>query len=118
LLNEPSVESEVQESLTIEANRGPAADRRWGTPTRERKTIKPLHQLEATWIAENVPTQELRRVLYLANEVFEDTDKAMRWLQEPNIQTGNKPPVSTLGSPSGLQNVETVLRQIQYGVIG
>jgi uncharacterized protein (DUF2384 family) len=118
LLNEPSVESELQEPFVAESFRGTGADRFWPNPIRDRQTISPLHQLEAVWVAENVPTQELRQVLHLAVEVFEDADKAMHWLQERNIQTGNKPPVSTLGSPSGLQNVETVLRQIQYGVIG
>jgi putative toxin-antitoxin system antitoxin component (TIGR02293 family) len=58
------------------------------------------------------------QILDLAIEVFEDNGKAMRWLKEPNMQIGNRPPVSALGTTSGFQNVETVLHQIQYGVIG
>ncbi|MFN0104018.1 MAG: antitoxin Xre/MbcA/ParS toxin-binding domain-containing protein [Bryobacteraceae bacterium] len=82
------------------------------------RSASQIEKLSTAWATDNVPPQDLRRILDLATEVFEDEDKAMRWLQERNIQTGNRAPVSNLGNPSGLQNVETVLRQIQYGVIG
>lgn len=39
----------------------------------------------------------------------DDADLAGRWLQEPNIP-------GVIGTPEGFAAVETVLRQIQYGV--
>lgn len=80
--------------------------------------VNPLDKLAAVWAANNVPVEELRRALDRATDAFDDRDKALLWLQDRNIQTGNKPPVSILGTPNGLQIVETVLGQIKYGMIG
>lgn len=82
------------------------------------RLVNPLDKLAAVWAAGNVPAEELRRALDLATEAFDDRDKAMFWLQDRNLQTGNRPPVCILGSPSGLRIVETVLGQIKYGIIG
>ena len=77
-----------------------------------------LDQLASVWAADNVPAEELRKALDLATDAFGDRDTAMLWLQDRNIQTGDKPPVSILGRPNGLQIVGTVLGQIKYGIIG
>ncbi len=80
--------------------------------------VNPLDRLAGVWAANNVPVEELRKALDLATDAFGDRDTAMLWLQDQNIQTGNKPPVSILGRPNGLQVVGTVLGQIKYGMIG
>ena len=82
------------------------------------RLVNPLDKLAAVWAANNVPAEELRKALDLATDAFGDRDTAMLWLQDRNIQTGNKPPVSILGRPNGLQIVGTVLGQIKYGIIG
>jgi uncharacterized protein (DUF2384 family) len=56
------------------------------------------------------------RITKLAVETFDDERKAERWLHESNIRTANKPPIEVIGTPEGLDAVETVLYQIQYGV--
>lgn len=75
-------------------------------------------QLAETWASHHITVQSLTQILAIAGEAFDDRDKGIRWLQEPNIQTGNKPPISLIGTKDGFKVVETVLRQIQYGVIG
>jgi hypothetical protein len=68
--------------------------------------------------AQEVPSEEIARILVIAGAAFDDDERAVRWLQEPNIQTGARPPVSLIGTPEGFAVVESVLRQIQYGVFG
>ena len=113
------LEERVAESQTQEVNLLGAEPILFGTyETGIHRPVSQLDKLAGVWAANNVPAQEIRRVLELATEVFEDQEKAMFWLQERNLRTGNRPPVSILGSPSGLQIVETVLGQIKYGIIG
>ena len=68
--------------------------------------------------ATGLPSEDISRILAIASAAFDDEDKAGRWLREPNIQTGNIPPVSLIGTPEGFAVVESVLHQIQYGVFG
>ena len=82
------------------------------------KIPDPIKQLAGTWTSNNLPANDLTRILAAARKAFDDRDKAVRSLQEPNIPTGNKPPLSLIGTPKGFEAVETVLLQIQYGVIG
>jgi len=77
-----------------------------------------MQELAGVWTANNLPAEDIARILEIASEAFDDADRARRWLEEPNIQTGNKPPVSLIGTPEGFAAVESVLRQIQYGVFG
>lgn len=113
------LEERLAEAETQEVNSLGAAPILFGKyETGIHRPISQLDKLAGVWAANNVPVEELRRALDLATEVFEDRDKAMFWLQDRNLQTGNRPPVSILGTPSGLQIVETVLGQIQYGIIG
>jgi hypothetical protein len=69
-------------------------------------------------LAKGLPSEEIARILVIAGAAFDDDERAVRWLQEPNIQTGTRPPVSLIGTPEGFAAVESVLRQIQYGVFG
>ena|SRR2546426_525112 len=78
----------------------------------------PMQELAGVWTANNLPAEDIARILEIASEAFDDADRARRWLEEPNIQAGNKPPVSLIGTPEGFAAVESVLRQIQYGVFG
>jgi hypothetical protein len=68
--------------------------------------------------ANNLTSEGMARILAIASAAFDDDERATRWLQEPNIQTGNRPPVSLIGTREGFATVESVLRQIQYGVFG
>ena len=113
------LKEQVAESETQEVNLLGAVPILFGKyETGIHRPVSHLDKLAGVWASNNVPAEELRQALELATEVFEDRDKAMFWLQDRNLQTGNRPPVSILGSPSGLQIVETVLGQIKYGIIG
>jgi putative toxin-antitoxin system antitoxin component (TIGR02293 family) len=68
--------------------------------------------------AHEISSEEIARILAIAGAAFDDDERAVRWLQEPNIQTGTRPPVTLIGTPEGFAVVESVLRQIQYGVFG
>jgi putative toxin-antitoxin system antitoxin component (TIGR02293 family) len=60
----------------------------------------------------------LSEILRIADEAFDDRDKALSWLREPNIQIGDERPIEAIGTVAGFRAVKTILRQIQYGVFG
>jgi uncharacterized protein (DUF2384 family) len=53
----------------------------------------------------------------LADEVFGDPQITKRWLKEPNMATGNKPPIELLGTEEGFARVQVLLRRIEAGVL-
>ena len=61
-------------------------------------------------------TENARRILKMATDAFDDEEKALRWLYEPNMQTGNRPPIDVIETPQGLHAVEVVLNQIKYAI--
>ena len=58
----------------------------------------------------------LAKVYARAAEVFEDEEKARRWLLKPCRALGGEIPFSLLDSPLGIQAVEDELVRIEYGV--
>ncbi len=56
------------------------------------------------------------RIFEIATDAFDDELKAKKWLHEPNIRTGNRPPIQLVGTPEGFHAVETVLNQIKYAI--
>jgi len=79
---------------------------------------RPVEEPAGILTATTFPAEDIARILAIASAAFDDDERAFRWLQEPNIQTGEKPPVSLIGTPEGFAVVESVLHQIQYGVFG
>jgi putative toxin-antitoxin system antitoxin component (TIGR02293 family) len=57
-----------------------------------------------------------KKILEIATDAFDDEEKASEWLHEPNIRTGNRPPIELIGTPEGFRAVETVLNQIKYAI--
>lgn len=58
----------------------------------------------------------LARIVALAEEVFENPDRARRWLREPQRGLGNRVPLELLGTEAGAREVEDLLGRIEYGV--
>ncbi|MBK6401126.1 MAG: DUF2384 domain-containing protein [Rhodocyclaceae bacterium] len=58
----------------------------------------------------------LARIVGFAEEVFEDSERAHRWLKEPQRGLGNRTPLSLLGTEAGAREVEDLLGRIEYGV--
>lgn len=56
------------------------------------------------------------RVLNLAEKVFANHDKAMRWLRIPDDRYGERTPLSLLRTESGGRIVEEMLWQIDEGI--
>lgn len=57
------------------------------------------------------------RVLKLAVTVFEDLPRAIRWLQREQPGLAGKVPLSLLDTDPGTNAVETLLTQLEYGVL-
>lgn len=51
-------------------------------------------------------------------EVFEDGEKAMRWLKTSNFALGDQTPLSLLDTTAGIELVADTLTRIEYGVFG
>ncbi len=57
------------------------------------------------------------RVIALAERVFGDKGKALRWLRQPKRALDGATPLASLGSEAGAQAVEEMLYQIQHGMV-
>jgi len=55
-------------------------------------------------------------VLVRSIEVFDDLDKARRWMSKPCRALGGEIPFTLLDSPLGIQAVQDELVRIEYGV--
>lgn len=56
------------------------------------------------------------RVAALAEDVLGATDKAARWLRQPNPALAGRTPLQTLDTDLGATQVETVLHRLEHGV--
>lgn len=58
----------------------------------------------------------LSKVLAIAEEVLETRDNAMSWLRRPQPGLAGDVPLERLVTQAGADDVETLLRRIDYGV--
>ncbi len=58
----------------------------------------------------------LARVLALANQVFANREKALRWLRLPSGRLSGRTPMSMLMTETGARLVESFLQQIDEGM--
>ncbi|MEX0717765.1 MAG: antitoxin Xre/MbcA/ParS toxin-binding domain-containing protein [Planctomycetaceae bacterium] len=58
----------------------------------------------------------LARVAAKAEDVLGSRDKAVHWLNRPNLALGGVPPLESLDTDLGFQSVLDVLGRIEYGV--
>lgn len=67
---------------------------------------------------DSVASERLDRIALvasLAEEVFEDKDKAAEWLSKPNLALGNEPPIRLCETEIGAVQVRRVLHAIEWG---
>jgi putative toxin-antitoxin system antitoxin component (TIGR02293 family) len=58
----------------------------------------------------------LSKVIAIAEDVLEGADNAMTWLKRPQPGLGGQVPLDLLVTQAGADEVETLLRRIDYGV--
>lgn len=58
----------------------------------------------------------LSKVIAIALEVLESESSAVSWLRRPQPGLGNQIPLDLLVTQAGTEEVETLLRRIDYGV--
>jgi putative toxin-antitoxin system antitoxin component (TIGR02293 family) len=58
----------------------------------------------------------LGRLLLRALEVFEDLEKARRWLRKPQVALGNETPLDHADTEPGARQVEDLLGRIEHGI--
>ena len=58
----------------------------------------------------------LSKAIAVAEDVLEGTDNAMTWLRRPQPALGGQVPLELLVTQAGADQVETLLRRIDYGV--
>lgn len=61
---------------------------------------------------------QLMKIHRRCMDVFQDEDKAMRWLKTPNFSLGEQTPLSLLDTTEGIELVADTLSRIEYGVFG
>ena len=58
----------------------------------------------------------LSKIIAVAEEVLEDPDNAISWLRRPQPALRGQIPLDLLATQAGADEVETLLRRIDYGV--
>lgn len=58
----------------------------------------------------------LSKIIAVAEEVLEDPHNVMSWLRRPQPALGGQIPLDLLATQAGADEVETLLRRIDYGV--
>lgn len=71
---------------------------------------------ETLTAAENDRAQRLFRIARLADRVFQNADKARRWLRKSNRALDGVAPIDLLESETGAYLVEQSLHQIDHGI--
>jgi putative toxin-antitoxin system antitoxin component (TIGR02293 family) len=56
------------------------------------------------------------RVFAMTKDTLGSSEKASRWLQKRNIALGGEVPLELLDTDAGRNDVETILRRIEYGI--
>lgn len=84
-------------------------------------SAKTLQRVAARRPARLTPAQgdrlyRLARIVAMAEAVFEDRERAYRWLQEPQRGLGERVPLAVLATGAGAREVEDLLGRIEYGV--
>ena len=79
------------------------------TISRRKKDNKPLNISEADRL------YRLARIFTRALEIFEDIDKARKWLKESNRALAGAIPLKILDTDMGVQKVDELLNRIEYG---
>jgi putative toxin-antitoxin system antitoxin component (TIGR02293 family) len=66
-------------------------------------------------IEESDRAVRLLRILSLAEQTFEDTEKANRWLRKNLAELGGNTPLATTQTETGARVVESILGKIAWG---
>lgn len=61
-------------------------------------------------------TWKFAEILAQATRVFGTQEEAERWLQSSVLSLGRRRPIDLLATPTGIEMVETLLVQLEYGV--
>ncbi len=69
-------------------------------------------------VTESDRLARLARVYARAVEVFEDEEKARRWLHKPNRSLGGRIPLKAMDTDIGAVEVERVLGRLEHGIFG
>lgn len=62
-------------------------------------------------------SKRFTRILALATDVFEDEDRAVEWLRRPQFGLGDRIPLDLINTEAGAREVESLLLQIEHGVV-
>jgi putative toxin-antitoxin system antitoxin component (TIGR02293 family) len=62
-------------------------------------------------------TEEMSRIIALAERVFGDPKKANRWLAKPSRMIGQRVPLDLLRTEAGARQVEQALHRIDHGIL-
>jgi putative toxin-antitoxin system antitoxin component (TIGR02293 family) len=58
------------------------------------------------------------RITQQAINLFEDTDRALKWLQTPKNSLAGITPLAALATDEGARQVEEILYRTEYGIYG
>jgi putative toxin-antitoxin system antitoxin component (TIGR02293 family) len=67
-------------------------------------------------VEESDRIMRVARVFALTKDTLGNSQKAGHWLREPNLALGGDIPLELLDTDAGRNDVETILRRIEYGI--
>ena len=86
------------------------------TVSRRRKAVK-IPAKERLSPVESDRVYRFARIVAMAEDVFEDKNEALEWLNSPQHGLGGRVPFDMLQTDAGAREVEELLLRIDYGVI-
>ena len=86
------------------------------TVSRRRKTVR-IPAKERLSPVESDRVYRFARIVAMAEDVFEDKNEALEWLNSPQHGLGGRVPFDMLQTDAGAREVEELLLRIDYGVI-
>ena len=81
------------------------------TLAHRRKSNQPLTRDESDRLV------RVARIVALSEDVFADQAKAVSWLRRPKASLGGKAPLAAIATDTGARLVETMLIQIDHGIV-
>jgi putative toxin-antitoxin system antitoxin component (TIGR02293 family) len=82
-----------------------------------RRKASSVHKIERLSPIESDRIDRFARIIALAEDVFEDKEEALEWLNVPQQGLGGAIPFAMLQTDAGTREVEQLLIRIDYGVI-
>lgn len=102
---------------SLKALRGYTEDEIYHLVVPKRTLARRTAEKQPLSVEETDRAVRLARVARMAESIFDDFEKAHRWLRKPKASLGGETPLNYLASETGARVVEEMLTRIDHGIL-